>query len=105
MITAREAQTNVINYENTIKADVQNKVNELIEIMSKSIAYHSKNGFDTLSFCPYEKSRFSSVKTLEYAQDHQMVRKNPRLRLRIFPITILDVQHLKRSCISSLNLI
>ena len=69
MIKATEAQANVINYETTIRADIQNKVNELAEVMSKSIVFHSKNGFTSANFCPYEKSRFTSIKALEYAQE------------------------------------
>lgn len=69
MIKATEAQANVINYEAAIREDIQNKVNELAEVMSKSIAFHSKNGFTSANFCPYEKSRFTNIKALEYAQE------------------------------------
>lgn len=69
MIKATEAQANVINYEASINEEIKKKVDELVEIMSKSIEYHSKNGFTHANFCPYEKSRFLNVKALETAQE------------------------------------
>ena len=68
MIKAAEAKANVINYEVAIRTNIQNKVNELVDIMSQTIQFNSENGFDYAQFCPYEKSRFSDVKSLEYAQ-------------------------------------
>jgi len=68
MINATEARANAINYEAAILADIEAKVNELTEMMSKSIEFHSKNGYTQATFCPYEKSRFTTVKALEYAQ-------------------------------------
>ena len=69
MIRATEAQANVINYESVILTDIQNKVDELADVMSRSIEFHSKNGYTSANFCPYEKSRFTDIKALEYAQD------------------------------------
>lgn len=69
MIKATEAQANVINYEAIVRADTKSKVNELAEIMSKSIIFHSRKGFTSANFCPYEKSRFTTIKALEYAQE------------------------------------
>ena len=69
MIKATEAQANVINYEAAIRTDILTKVNELIDVMSRSIEFHSKNGYTSANFCPYEKSRFTNVKALEYAQE------------------------------------
>jgi len=68
MIKATEAQANVINYEAAILEDIQNKVNELADIMSKSIEFHSKNGFHEVHFTPFDKSRFSNVNALETAE-------------------------------------
>ena len=69
MIKATEAQANVLNYEFAIRVEVRDKVNELINVMSKSIEFHSKNGLTGTQFCPYDKSRFSTIKALEYAQE------------------------------------
>lgn len=69
MIKATEAQANVINYETAIREDIKRKVDEMAEIMSKSIKYHSQNGFTSATFMPYEKSRFTNIKALEYAQE------------------------------------
>lgn len=68
MITAIEARINVTNYETIILANVEKTVSEIIDIISRSIEFHSKNGYTHLIFTPYEKSRFSTVKELEYAQ-------------------------------------
>ena len=69
MIKATEAQANVLNYELAIRVEVRDKVNELINVMSKSIEFHSKNGLTGVQFCPYDKSRFTTIKALEYAQE------------------------------------
>ena len=69
MIKATEAQANVLNYEFAIRVEVRDKVNELINVMSKSIEFHSKNGLTGAQFCPYDKSRFPTIKALEYAQE------------------------------------
>lgn len=69
MIKATEARANVTNYEAVIKADIARKVDELLDIMDKSIQFHSQNGFSSLTFTPYDKSRFSNVHALEYAQE------------------------------------
>lgn len=69
MIKATEAQANVINYETAIREDIKRKVDDMAEIMSKSIKYHSQNGFTSAAFTPYEKSRFANIKALEYAQE------------------------------------
>ena len=68
MINANEAKANVINYEAALLAALDEKINELVDIMGRSIEYHSKNGFTSIQFCPYEKSRFTNVRALEYAQ-------------------------------------
>lgn len=67
MIKAAEAHANVIAYETAIDADITRKVDELINIMDKSIQFHSQNGYTELTFNPYDKSRFSTVHALEYA--------------------------------------
>lgn len=69
MIKATEARANVINYEAAIDADITSKVDELIAIMDKSIQFHPQNDFIFLTFTPYDKSRFSNVHALEYAQE------------------------------------
>ena len=37
--------------------------------MSQSIEYHSKSGFSSATFYPYEKSRFNSTQAIEYAHE------------------------------------
>lgn len=69
MIKATEAQANVINYEAAFCENIKHKVDDMAEIMSKSIKYHSQNGFTSAIFTPYEKTRFTSIKALEYAQE------------------------------------
>lgn len=69
MISAQEARQNLINYEANIYTKVENQVKELLDTISKSIAYHSQNGIDSLDFCPYDRSRFSSHKELTIAQE------------------------------------
>lgn len=69
MIKAAEARANVISYETAINADITHKVDELLDIMDKSIQFHSQNGYTSLTFTPYDKSRFSTVYALEYAQE------------------------------------
>lgn len=60
MINAKEAKKNVYNYQEKQFLETEKTVNEIIEVMSDSIEYHSKNGFSEISFCPYNESRFSS---------------------------------------------
>ena len=78
MITANEARQNVIRHEVEEYQKVAEKVTEIIDTMSKSIEFHSKNGFDHLDFCPYNKSRFSSCHELEIASKifEQMFKDN-----------------------------
>lgn len=68
MINANEAKANVINYVAAQNAILEEKISSLLDTMSKSIDYHSKHGFSSLQFCPYEKSRFTSEQSLKYAQ-------------------------------------
>ena len=69
MISAEKARQNTINYEIKVYQQTETKVLEIAETMSKSIEYHSRNGFDTLDFMPYEKTRFTSDQTMNIAQD------------------------------------
>lgn len=67
MITANEARNNVTRLEIKEYQKVAAKVTELIDTMSKSIEFHSKNGIDHLDFYPFEKSHFPSHRELEIA--------------------------------------
>ena len=69
MINATEARTNVINYEAAILAELDATIAELVDMMSKSIEFHSKNGYTSAAFCPFGQSRFTNVQALEYAQN------------------------------------
>lgn len=67
MIKANEAKKNVNEYQEKVFLETQEKVNEFVELMSESIEFHSKNGFDEITFTPYDFSRFSSVDMMEMA--------------------------------------
>lgn len=69
MIRASEARKNVEIYELEIYTSVNKQVTELIEIMDESIEFHSKQGYNLLTFQPYDKSRFTSNKELTLAQE------------------------------------
>lgn len=73
MISAETARHNVNQYEIEIYQQTETKVLELIDTMSKSIEYHSRNGFDCLNFAPYEKTRFTSDHVMNIA--HEIFRK------------------------------
>ena len=60
MIKATEARTNVINHEVEKYNQIKKIVDELLEAMSKSIEFHSKNGYESVDFMPYGNSRFPS---------------------------------------------
>lgn len=61
MLQAIKARANVANYEAATNANIAHKVDELLDIMDKSIQFHSQNSFSSLTFIPYDKSHFSSV--------------------------------------------
>ena len=69
MITASEARGNVTEYEQAEYIRISTKLSEVIDTMSKSIEFHSKNGITQLTFYPYDKSRFSSFHDLIIASD------------------------------------
>ncbi len=69
MISAETARQNINKYETAIYQQTETKALEIIETMSKSIEYHSRNGFDCLDFMPYEKTRFTSNHTMNIAHD------------------------------------
>ena len=69
MITAAQARQNTNNYEVELYNKTKAKVDEFIEMMSKSIEYYSRTGIDTIDFTPYEKSRFPSFQMLPVAQE------------------------------------
>lgn len=69
MITAKEAKMNVINYEITLYDKIKIIVDDTLKAMSKSIEFHSQNGFDSLEFVPYNKSQFSSEKAMQIASN------------------------------------
>ena len=73
MINATEARSNIAKYENEILANVQAKVEAIVEKMSDTIKFNSENGLDFASFSPYEKSRFTCTQTMECAK--QMFQK------------------------------
>lgn len=67
MITANEARANVMQYNLTVYEQVKIVADELLETMSKSIAFHSKSGFDYADFVPYGRSQFTSEKAMQIA--------------------------------------
>lgn len=69
MINATEARTNVINFEMEQYNNAKAIADEILDTMSQSIEFHSKNGLDTLEFAPYDRSRFTSYSWLQTASD------------------------------------
>lgn len=67
MIKATEAKKNVNEYQEKLFLETEKKVNEFTELMSESIEFHSKNGFNEITFIPYEISRFPSRTMMEMA--------------------------------------
>ena len=68
MINAETAKANVITFQAQFIAKVQAAVDELLETMSKSIEFHSRQGFTVAEYCPYTSSRFPCDKAKEEAQ-------------------------------------
>lgn len=69
MITASKARTNVTKYEQAEYIRISTKLSEVIDVMSKSIEFHSQNGMSQLTFYPYDKSRFPSSHELTIASN------------------------------------
>ena len=69
MIKASEAQANVINYKVMQYNKVKEVADEILETMSKSIEYHSRNGFNSADFMPYGKSQFPCEQALQTASE------------------------------------
>lgn len=67
MIKASEAKKNVVEYHEKVFLATENKVNEIIETMSESIEFHSKNGTTETVFTPYGNSFFDSTETKQIA--------------------------------------
>ena len=69
MIKAEEARANINFYRAEEYRKVQEKVIPVIETISESIVFHSKNGFDHLDFTPYSRSHFPSNRELMIASE------------------------------------
>lgn len=69
MISAAAAAQNVLNYEIERYHKVEELCNAALEEMEASIEYHSRNGFSTLDFTPYQKSRFTNNYAMQTAHD------------------------------------
>lgn len=69
MITASEAKANKINFEIEQYNKIKMIADEILETIGKSIEFHSKNGFDSAEFVPYDKSRFVSYQALQTASE------------------------------------
>ena len=69
MITAREAKINVINHESVLYNKYRSVAEELLEEMNISIEFHSKNGFETIEFEPYDTFRFHTDHAKKIASD------------------------------------
>ena len=69
MITASEARNNVSTFKEETRKAIEKKVLETIALMSDSIAFHSKNGFKSLSFSPYDKSHFVTITEMITAEE------------------------------------
>ena len=69
MITASEARNNVSVFEEETRKAIEKKVLETVALMSDSIAFHSKNGLESLAFTPYDKSRFMTITEMNTAEE------------------------------------
>ena len=69
MINAKDAHNNQMNYFVKLRADVESRVLVLVEEMSASIEFHSRNGFDHLEFMPYSVSLFPSLQETRIAAE------------------------------------
>ena len=67
MFKANEAKKNVNEYQKKLLFETEKKVSDFTELMSESIEFHSKNGFNEITFTPYEISRFPSMAIMEMA--------------------------------------
>lgn len=68
MITAVEAKKNVTIYKVQLTQKVELQINNILNAISPDIEFRSQNGCTTLTFAPYDKSRFPNIQTLEIAQ-------------------------------------
>lgn len=69
MISAAEARANVNSHEQEIFNTVAIVADELLDTMSNSIEFHSKNGYESAEFMPYRDSRFSTEYMQRLASD------------------------------------
>ena len=69
MISAKDAHNNQMNYFEELREQVESRVLTLVEEMSASIEFHSRNGFDHLEFMPYSVSLFPSLRETRLAAD------------------------------------
>lgn len=69
MISAADAARNVTNYKMEQYKKVADTIEELLPKISASIEFHSQNGENTVTFCPYPKSRFPTAYDRETASN------------------------------------
>lgn len=69
MVTASEARLNVTNFEKDQYNKVMKLAEETLEAMSKSIELHSKNGYSSAEFVPYDRSRFETYQEMRIASE------------------------------------
>lgn len=69
MINAATAAQNVRNYEIERYNKIKELCNAALNEMDASIEYHSRNGFDSLDFTPYQRSRFTNDYAMQTAHD------------------------------------
>lgn len=69
MIKASEAKANKIHFEIEQYNKVKQVADEILETISNGIEFHSKNGFDSAEFVPYDRSRFVSDQSLQTASE------------------------------------
>lgn len=69
MIKASEAKANKIHFEIEQYNKVKQIADEILETIGKGIEFHSKNGFDSAEFVPYDRSRFVSYQSLQTASE------------------------------------
>lgn len=84
MISAQQAKANTDKFIDEEKQKIYIQVDKLLDTISASIEYHSKNGFFSLDFMPYDKSLFPTEISRAIAQKTF----NDRLRLAGYQIVI-----------------
>lgn len=69
MITATKARANKTQFEIHLYNEVKIITEGIIETISAGIEFHSKNGFESAEFLPYDKSQFHTLQEMKIASE------------------------------------